>query len=157
MTAVTLRSLTAMLCVVLVVAGCSSADNDQAGQQTAPATTTQAPETTTSLSAECEGVVDDAQALLTEVGRFTTREATIDDVRTAASQLAASFDAAKTAIGPEAQADLDQAGQALQRIEDALNANPVDAAALRQAAGDFVAELGDAAAVCAGGAGPTTS
>lgn len=154
MTAVTARLLS-VLCAVLVVAGCSSGTNDQADQQTTTTTTTTT-ESSASLQPECRDMVDDAQALLTEVGKLATREATVEDVRTAADTLATSFDNAKTALGPEAQAQLDQAGQALQRIQDALGAQPVDAGELRGGASDLVAALGDAATVCSGNSTETS-
>lgn len=131
---------------MLVVAGCTSAGDDQPARQTITETT----ETSPPLRAECRDVADDAKALLTEVGRLATRDATVDDVRTAASALAVSFDDARTALGPGAQAHLDQAGQSLQRVQDALSAQPVDTAELRRAASDLVAALGDAATVCSG-------
>jgi hypothetical protein len=145
-----------VLCAVLVVAGCTSADGDQPGQQTTTTSTT----STTSPRSECRDVADDAHALVTEVGRLATRDATVDDVRTAASALAASFDDAKTALGAGAQEHLDQAGQALQRVQDALSTQPVNPAELRRAASDVVAALGDAATVCSGSSsetGTTTS
>ena len=141
MASVTTRPLAVVLCAVLVVAGCTSADSDQAAQQTT---------TTTSLRSECRDVADDAQALLTEVRKLATRDATVDDVRTAANTLAASFEDARTALGSGAQAKLDQAGEAVQRVQDALNAQPVDAAGLRRAASDVATALGDGAAVCSG-------
>jgi outer membrane protein OmpA-like peptidoglycan-associated protein len=151
MAAVTTRPLAIVLCAVLVVAGCTSADSDQPGQQT----TTTSASPSASLRSECRDVADDARALLTEVGRLATRDATVDDVRTAASALATSFDDAKSALGPGARAQLDQAGQALQRVQDALSTQPVNTAELRRAARDVVAALGDAAAVCSGSSSTT--
>jgi hypothetical protein len=126
---------------VLLTAACTSAGGDQPASRNP---TTAPPRT------ECRAVADDARALLTEARELATRDATVDDVRTAASELATSFDDARTALGADAQADLDQASQALQRIQDALSTQPVDTAELRRAASDVAAALGDAAAVCSG-------
>jgi len=143
------RVTAAVLLVGLALAGCTPAD-DQAGQETTTTTTTTTTEPTTSpsLREECVEVADRGQVLLTEVGRLTTGEATVADVRAAADSLSDAFDSAKAALGPDAQADLDRAGQALQRVLDVLSARPVDNDALRRAASDLVAAAGDAAAVC---------
>lgn len=146
MNRVTTRHLAAVLCAVLALAGCTSATNDQPSEQTT--TTTTETTATPSPGNECADVADKARALLTEVGQLTTGGATDGDVRAAASELSDSFDAAKATLGPDVAAQLDQAEQALQQVQDALGAQPVDTAALRRAASDLVADLGDAATVC---------
>lgn len=158
MNPVTARPLAAVLCVVLALAGCTSGSNDQAGQPTTTTTTTTTETTTSpSLRPECADLAEKGQALVTEVGRLATRDATVADVKAAADALAISFDEARASLGPDAQADLDQAGQALQRVQDALAAQPVDTAGLRRAAADLFTSLGDVATVCAAGsATPTT-
>lgn len=160
MNSVTARPLTAVLCcAALALAGCTSATNDQASPETTTTTTTTEASPTTSLRPECADVADAVQALVTEVGRFATGGATAADVKAAADALSTAFGDARDTLGPEAQANLDQAGQSLQRIQDALAAQPVDRAELRQAASELFASLGDAAAVCAAGSAtssPTT-
>lgn len=139
-----------VLGVTLVLAGCTSGTDDQAAQLTT--TTTAAPTTTSEpVRAECADVADAARGLATEVGRLTTGGATVDAVRTSASELADALAAARATLAADAQADLDRAGQALERIQDALAAQPVDTAALRTATAELVAALGDAADVCAAG------
>lgn len=142
--------LPVLLCAALVVAGCTSATNDQSsGVGTTTTTTARSdPATTGSLRAECVDVADKAADLLAVVGRLATGEATVEQVRAATAALSESFDEAATAAGPEARAHLDEAGKALNRVEDALLAQPIDTAALRAAAGDLVTALGDAAGLC---------
>jgi hypothetical protein len=151
--------LIVLVSMMLLFVGCASTDNPPAQQPAGTATTTGTPTTVSTLDPECRQVADDAQALVAEVGRLATRDATVDDVRAAASTLATSFDEARAAVSPAAQANLDQAGQALQRLQDALSAQPVNTAELRQAANDLVTALGDAATVCSGSSptGPPTS
>jgi hypothetical protein len=139
--------LTVAFAAVFVLAGCAPATDD--GPSQAPTTTTTTTTTTTgSVRPACADLADKGQALLTEVGRYGTGKATGDQVRAAAAELSDSFDSAKTELGPEAQANLDEAGRALQEVLDALTAQPVDSAKLRAAAGEVVTALGDAAAVC---------
>ncbi|HEY7592227.1 MAG TPA: hypothetical protein VH969_03670 [Actinophytocola sp.] len=153
----TARPLTVVLCcAALALAGCTSAANDQAGQETTTTTTPTTTETSPSLRPECADVADAAQALVTEVGKLATQDATVGDVKAAADDLSQSFADARGSLGPEAQAHLDEAGQALQRVQDALGAQPVNKAGLRQAATDLLASLGDAATVCAAGSATTT-
>jgi hypothetical protein len=139
------RHVALVFCAVLALAGCTSATNDRPSRET----TTTEPSTTVSIRPECVDVADKARALLTEVGRLTTREATADQVRAAAGKLSGAVDDAKATVGPDAGARLDEAGQTLRRVQDALTAQPIDTAALRAAASDLVAALGDAAAFCA--------
>lgn len=147
MNRVTARQLAVVLGAALALAGCTSTTNNEPNQQTT--TTTTEPTTSASIREECVDVADKARAMLTEVGRLATGDSTVGQVRTAATELSGAFDDARAALGPEAQADLDQAGQALQRAKDALTTQPVDTAALRAAARDVAAVLGNAAAVCA--------
>jgi osmoprotectant transport system substrate-binding protein len=145
------RPLCLALCAVLALAGCSSSTNDEPGQEPSP-TTTSAPTTSVAIREECSDVADKAQALVTEAGRLTTGDATIDQVRAAAQELSDAFDTAREAVEPDARAQLDEAGQALQRVQDAVAAQPVDTAGLRAAGRDLVTALGDAASICS----PTT-
>ncbi len=149
MNPVTVRHLAAALCSLLALAGCTSGANDQPSTEPTATTTTETT-TSTSLVPACQDLVDKSQELVTEVGRFVTRDATAGDVQVVAAALAASFEDAKATLGPDAQADLDQAGRALQKVQDALAAQPVDTAGLRTAAGELFAALTDAAAICAG-------
>jgi hypothetical protein len=146
------RVIPAVLLVPLALAGCAPA-GDQAGQETTTTTTstTTTEPTSPSLRAECVAVADQGEVLLTEVGRLATGDSTVADVRAAADSLSGAFEDAKSALGPGAQDDLDQAGQALQRVLDVLGAQPLDKDALQRAASDLVAAAGDAAAVCTTG------
>jgi hypothetical protein len=148
MNRVTVRHLTVVLCAALALAGCTSATNDQPSQQTTTTTTTTEPSTSASVRPECLAVAGKAQALLTAVGRLATGNATVDQVRAAAGELSDAFDDAKAAVGPDTQTQLDEAGKALQDVQDALAAQPVDTAGLRTAAARLVATLGDAATIC---------
>jgi hypothetical protein len=156
MNPVTARPLAAVaLCAAFALAGCTSATNDQPSTQTATTTTTTEPTTSASLVPACQDLVDKAQTLVTEIGRLTTRSATVADVQAAADALGASFDDAKATLGAEAKADLDAAGQALQQVQDALKTQPIDTAALRTGAAALVTSLGDAAKVCSASASTT--
>lgn len=148
MNRVTARHLAVVLCAALFLAGCSSATNDQPSQETTTATTTTETAESPALRPECEAVADKGRALLAEVGKLATQDATVGDVQAAASALSDAFDDAKAALGPEAQGRLDQAEQALKQVQDALSAQPVDTAALRLAASSLVAAAGDAATLC---------
>ncbi|MBP2328614.1 hypothetical protein JOF56_008999 [Kibdelosporangium banguiense] len=142
------RHAALVFCAALALTGCTSATNDQPSQKTTTTTTT-GPATTVSIRPECVNVADKAHALLTQIGRLTTGDATPDQVRAAAGELSDAFDDAKATVGPDTRAHLDKAGQALRRVQDALNAQPIDTASLRAATNDLVAALGDVAAICA--------
>jgi hypothetical protein len=145
MTPVTTK-LILMLCA-LALAGCSSTTNGGSSQETA-STTGPETSTTTSIRSECADLADEARGLATEVGRLVSGEAGVDDVRAAANELSGALEDAKATVGPDARAHLDEAGVALQQAQDALNAQPIDGAALRAAANDLVTSLGDAVAIC---------
>src|SRR5262245_44839074 len=69
MAAVTASRLAVVLCAVLAVAGCTSGNGGQSGQQTTTTVTETTPtptDTTPTLNAECSDVADATQALLTE-------------------------------------------------------------------------------------------
>jgi hypothetical protein len=132
----------------LALAGCSSATNDQPSQETTTTTTTTETASSPALRPECAAVADKGRDLLAEVGRFTSRDATLAQVQAAAAELSDAFDDAKAALGPEAQGKLDNAEQILKQVQDALAAQPVDTAALRRAAAELVAAAGDAATLC---------
>ncbi|HEV7648666.1 MAG TPA: hypothetical protein VGP26_10930 [Actinophytocola sp.] len=155
----TARHLPVVLLAALALAGCSSATNDQASQETTTTTSETVPDTATTppLRPECEDVADKGRTLLAEVGKLTTRDATVADVQAAAAALSDAFDDAKAALGPDAQAQLAQASLALQQVQDALKAQPVDTAALRRAASDLVAAAGDAATLCSPGSATNTT
>jgi hypothetical protein len=156
MNRVTVRHLAALLCAALALAGCTSATNDQPSRPTTTTTTTTETSTSASVRPECVAVADQAQALLTAVARLATGQSTVDQVRAAAGELSDAFDDAKAALGPDARAQLDEAGQALRQVQDALAAQPVDTTALRTAAARLFAALGDAATVCSTGS-PTST
>ncbi|MGH3876555.1 MAG: hypothetical protein ACRDSK_05890 [Actinophytocola sp.] len=140
----TSRLLVAVLCAGLFLAGCTSSANDRPNKETT-ATEHAAPVT---VRPECVDVADKANEFLSRVVRLADGDSTARQLRAAADGLSDSFDEVKAAVGPDAAADLDEAGQALARARDALAARPVDTAGLRTAANDLLTSLGDAAAVC---------
>lgn len=154
MNRVTARHITIALLAALALAGCSSATNDQPSQETTTTTTT-TETSSSSLNPACEDVADKGRALIAEIGRFATRDATVADVQAAAAALSDAFGDAKATLAPDAQAQLDRAEQALKQVQDALAAQPVDTAALRAAAGELVAAAGDAATLCTPGSSTT--
>jgi hypothetical protein len=156
---VTPGRLAVVLTSVLVLAGCTTAQNDRPSQTNTTTTTTTEPTTSASVQAACDDVTAKAQVLLTVVGQLATGKATTDQVRAAADELADSFTAAKSVVGPETQADLDDAGAALTKLLDALSAQPIDTATAQTAANEVFTALGNAAAVCYGTSStlPTTA
>ncbi len=152
---VSVRHLALVCGMTLVLAGCTSSGGDQPSEPPTPTTTT-TETTTVPVRQECADVADTASALVTAAGRLVTGDATVEQVRTAAGELSDALDAARAAARPEVGANLDAAGQALQRMRDALGAQPLDRAGLRTAARDLLDSLGDAAAICSP-ASPTVS
>ncbi|WP_291410325.1 hypothetical protein [Actinophytocola sp.] len=147
----TVRRPTLMLCVTLLLhVGCSPTNGEPAQEPPATTPTTTAP--SDGIRPECTGVADRARTLVTEVGRLATGDATADQVSAAAGELSDAFDAARDAVEPDARAGLDEAGQALDRVQTALTAQPIDTTGLRAAARDLATALGDAASICS----PTT-
>jgi hypothetical protein len=140
------RLLVAVVCAGAFVAGCTSSANDRPSTEIT-ATTTK-PAAPASVRSECVDVADKANELLSRVVRLANGGSTAQQVRAAADDLSDSVAAAKSAVGPEAAADLDGAGQALDRVRGALATRPVDTTGLQTAANDLLTSLGDAAAVC---------
>jgi len=146
----------AALGAVFVLAGCTSDPADPV----APSATTAAPPATTTApgttGTACQTVAGDAQELLAQLTGLATRESTVADVQAAAATLRQDLDSAKATLGPEARADLDRASAALQRVQTALTASPIDTAGLRAGAQDLASALGDAARVCGESGVPST-
>jgi hypothetical protein len=149
------RLVVAAVCAGSFVAGCTSSANDRPSAETTATTT--GPAAPASVRPECVDVADKANELLSRVVRLANGGSTAQQVRAAADGLSDSVDEAKSAVGPEAAADLDGAGQALGRVRNALATRPVDTAGLRTAANDLLTSLGDAAAVCTPGAAATST
>ncbi|MBK1786981.1 hypothetical protein [Prauserella cavernicola] len=119
-----------------------------------------APTTTPSVTqseGRCAGLVDSGQALVSTATRFVSGNASADDVRSAANDVSTQVDKLRATAGPEAQANLDQAKTATQRMGDALTAQPPDMAAVRAASTDALRALRDAADVCTSGTMAPTS
>lgn len=153
---VTTRLLVAVVCAGSFVAGCTSSTNDRPTEITATTTTT----TETALAPvrpECVDVADKANELLSRVVQLADGASTAQQVRAATEGLSDSVAEAKSAVGPDAVADLDRAGQAIGRVHDALATRPVDTAGLQTAANDVLASLGDPAAVCTPGSAATST
>ncbi|HVV14541.1 hypothetical protein [Amycolatopsis sp.] len=133
-------------------AGCSQGDGGN-GSTTSPSTA--APPSSAAASpsagAECGALVTSGQNLVTTVGRFVSGQATGDQVRAAATDLSTSIDTARSVIGPQTSARLDDAKAALQRLQTALTAQPADLAGARTAANDTLSALRDAARLCQSG------
>jgi hypothetical protein len=145
------RCLVSLLCAGLVVAGCSPATTTQSTGQTTTTTSSE------SVRAACADVADKTGVLFAVVGRFATGDATVEQVRSAAADLSGSFDDAMASAGPDVRGRLDEAGQALTRVQDALSTDPIDSAALRTAANDLFSALGNAADVCTPGSSSTST
>jgi hypothetical protein len=137
------RLVPPLLCAALALTACTPANNQSAGE-----TTSSSSVTSESVVAACADVADKAGVLLAAIGRLATGNATTGEVGTAAGELSAAFDDALTEVGPDARADLEDAGEALGRIENVLTTQPIDTAALRTAADELLIELGNAADVC---------
>jgi hypothetical protein len=137
------RLLPPLLCAALALTACTQANDQSAGQTSSSSSTT-----SESVVAACADVADKAGVLLAAIGRLATGNATTGEVGTAAGELSAVFDDALTAVGPDARADLEDAGEALGRIVNVLSTQPIDTAALRTAANELLTELGEAADVC---------
>jgi hypothetical protein len=144
--------LAAVATVAAVTSGCQSGGG---GSPSVSATT--APTTTVTAGSVCSALVLSGQALVTTVTQFAGGQATGDQVRAAASLLSASIDAARATIGTQANARLDDAKAALQRLEQAVTAQPPDVAGARQAASDALAALRDAATLCQSGSPAPTA
>ncbi|WP_312871474.1 hypothetical protein [Amycolatopsis acididurans] len=147
----------AAVAAAAVVAGCQGSGGSGSTVSATPPPATNAPATTTTGGSVCSDLVVSGQALVTVVTQFVSGQATGDQVRASASQLSASIDAARTTIGGQTSARLDDAKAALQRLQAAATAQPVDVAGMRAAAGDTLAALRDAAAVCQSGTPAPTS
>lgn len=150
----------AAVAAAAIVAGCQGSGGSGSTVSATPPPATNAPATTTTTTtggSVCSDLVVSGQALVTVVTQFVSGQATGDQVRASASQLSASIDAARTTIGGQTSARLDDAKAALQRLQAAATAQPVDVAGMRAAAGDTLAALRDAAAVCQSGTPAPTS
>jgi hypothetical protein len=144
------RLLVAVVCTALIVAGCTSSANDRPSKDSA-ATTTATSATAAApapVRSECVDVADKANEFLSQVVRLANGDSTPQRVRAAADGLSDSVDDAKAAVGPDAAAELDKAGQAVGRARDVLATRPVDTAGLQTAANELLTSIGDAAAVC---------
>ncbi|MEU6644722.1 hypothetical protein ABZ863_19495 [Saccharomonospora sp. NPDC046836] len=122
--------------------------------QTAPLTTT--PGAPTTGASACTGLADAGQGLVNTVTDFFTGQATGNQVRAAATSLSNSIDAARSSIGTQTSAQLDNAKASLQQLQSALSAQPPDTAAIRTAANNTRTALRDAATICQSGT-PTPS
>jgi hypothetical protein len=139
------------LLMAFALVACTAEEDGQTTSTSTPVTS----EGTGAARAACTDVVGAAGTLATELGRFVAGDASADQVRASAEDLAAAVDAAQESVGPDVQTLLDDAGLALQRVWTALEADPVDVAEMRGAAGDLATALGDVVTIC--GSSPTTS
>jgi len=152
------RTSFAVLAVAATVAtGCQGTGEGRPSGSATPPPGTNAPATTVTATSACSDLVVSGQALVTTVTQFVSGQATGDQVRTSASQLSASIDAARTTIGSQANTRLDDAKAALQRLQAAVTAQPPDVASARSAASDTLAAVRDAAAGCQSGTPAPTS
>lgn len=143
---------------VVLAAGCAGNGGNNGGTPApaAPPTTSAAPATT--VRPECANLVSSAQALVTTAGQFLSGQATGDQVRAAAQELSSSIDAARTVVGSQTSARLDDAKAALGRLQSALTAQPPNLAAVRTEANAALAATRDAVTLCQSGtSAPTTS
>lgn len=142
--------LVVVIAVVLVGAACgSSGSSGSSGTTTAaapPATTTSRPSGQT--GSECGDVVAKGQSLGTAVVQFVSGSATRDQVTAAAHDLGAAITAAQAVLVPAAGTAVSNAQADLRRLVDALQAQPVDMAGVRAAAGAVAADLRSIGALC---------
>jgi hypothetical protein len=144
---------------MLVLAGCTQGGDGAATGSPTPAPAPSSAATTTGRS-QCTDLVVSGQTLVTTVSQFVGGQATGDQVRAAAAQLSDAMGAARSVIGPETSARLDDAQRALAAVGAALTAQPPDLAGTRTAANDALTALRAAATICqtdTGAPAPTTS
>lgn len=128
-------------------AGCMGNDDGNTPASPAPPVASSAKPGTTARP-ECAGLVTSGQALAATVTQFVNGQATGAQVRAAAQELSSSIDAARTVVGAETSARLDDVKAALQRLQAALTAQPPDLPAVRVAANDALVAMRDAATLC---------
>lgn len=133
-----------MLCTVTALGGCSSA----ADEEQPPAGPVSAA-TTVPVQSTCGAVAAEARAFAAELGQMVTDDASVDQLRTTAADLAGAVGDAKATVGPAARASLDEAGHALDRMQDALATDPIDWVLARGAADDLVTALRGLVDLCA--------
>lgn len=142
---------------MLVLAGCTQSGGGATSPTPAPASSSAA---TTTGRSECTDLVASGQTLATTVTQFAGGQATGDQVRAAAAHLSDSIGAARSVIGTETSARLDDAQRALSALGAALTAQPPNVAGMRTAANDALTALRAAATICqtdTGAPAPTTS
>jgi hypothetical protein len=141
------RGLAAVLLAALALTACNQPSGGPTPAPPPPTATapTGGPE---QVQTACTNLATQGQALTSEVGDLFSGSSTPDDVRTAAQQLGATVTSAAAVLGPQVSANLASAQTALQQLQAALNAQPVDLSAARTAAGNVLTALRGTASVC---------
>lgn len=133
---------------VVTLTGCQTADTGNESATTVPDTTS----TRTSASAPpettCAAIATQGQALGTAVSRFVDGSATVDQVRSAATDLSDALAEAASSAKADAAAAFDDVKAALDQLLTALQTQPVDRAGVRTASSDVLSALGDVATIC---------
>ncbi|MEU0466850.1 MULTISPECIES: hypothetical protein [unclassified Amycolatopsis] len=129
---------------------CAVACGGEGGSATSTttATTGGSPATSATSRPECAALVSTGQALVETVTQFVNGQATGEQVRVAAEQLAASVEIVRAVVGADTAARLDEAKAALERLRSALTAQPPDLPQVRAAANDALAALREAVTLC---------
>jgi hypothetical protein len=143
------RSLILVLCTLAVLGGCSSSAGEEPSTPTAPATTVP-------VRPACDAIAVAARAFSVEVGRLVTEGGTIEQVRAAAADLSDVLADARAASAPPARESLDEAGEALDLLQDRLAAEPLDWPAVRAAASALVTAFDGVVDLCAAGSSTTS-
>lgn len=134
------------VCAVLVLTATTAAAC--ASGQNAPAPASPTAPSTAQVLTECEDVATAAKGLGDQLTALVAGRASRDQVSAAAQNLGAALDAAQSAIKPESQADVAAAHSAIQQLQTALAAQPLDLTAVGAAAAQVVAAAGKVLAVC---------
>ncbi|MGB3440873.1 MAG: hypothetical protein WBA97_19160 [Actinophytocola sp.] len=134
---------------VVTLTGCQTAGT---GDDSAASSTAATSSTRTSVSAPpgttCANVVTQGQTFGTVVGEFVGGSATIDQVRSAATDLSDALTEAGSSAKADAAAAFDDVNAELDQLLTALQAQPVDREGVRTASIGVLSGLGDAVALC---------
>ncbi|MEV6899211.1 hypothetical protein [Amycolatopsis sp. NPDC051372] len=150
-------AVAALLGALAVTTACAGNQSGPTPAPSSPASTPASPAPTSRDSrTECAAVATAAQNLATKTASLVTGQASRDEVTTAARDLRSSLDAARDVLGPEAKADLDNAGAALQQLQTVLTTQPLDVTALRTAATQVATAVGAVVSACGGTSTPST-
>ena len=130
----------------VVLAGCSTAPPPAASSATAT------PSAAPLVRPECAAVTAAATTVSTELVAYLAGQGNPEQLRTSAQNLSSALSQARTDLGADG-ARLDAASAAVQQLTTALQAQPIDPQAVRAAAQQVLAALGEVASVCSAASG----